>query len=101
MEVKQTPLADILPYAANARTHSVICAMCGTTDGLQVHHIVPFRLTRDNTQSNLVPLCLKHHKHVETVTHDIEAVTEDFEVMKLFMGNIIREHQDRWRLAHG
>lgn len=43
------------------------CAMCGTARDLQVHHVIPFRLTRDNGQSNLVPLCRGHHRLVETV----------------------------------
>jgi len=41
------------------------CAICGTTKRLQVHHIIPFRLTGDNSKANLVPLCVKHHKTVE------------------------------------
>jgi hypothetical protein len=38
------------------------CAVCGTTKNLQVHHIIPFRLTKDNREQNLIPLCTKHHK---------------------------------------
>lgn len=48
------------------------CAVCGTTKNLQVHHIVPFRLTRDNSMSNLVPLCTTHHRWVETMFVDTE-----------------------------
>lgn len=33
------------------------CACCGKTRHLQVHHIIPFRLTRDNSPTNLIPLC--------------------------------------------
>ena len=43
------------------------CAICGTTKKLQVHHIIPFRVTFDNSQRNLIPLCVKHHRWVETI----------------------------------
>jgi len=43
------------------------CALCGTTHNLQVHHIIPFRLTHDNSFNNLIPLCTKHHKAVESL----------------------------------
>ncbi len=49
------------------------CAFCGTRKRLQVHHIIPFRLTRDNRQSNLIPLCVKHHRAVETAFVEFEA----------------------------
>jgi hypothetical protein len=54
------------------------CGLCGTTRGLQVHHITPFRLTHDNSQSNLVPLCVKHHKVVE----NLFLSTEEFGINK-------------------
>ncbi len=49
------------------------CATCGKTRRLQVHHIIPYRLTMDNTQSNLVPLCISCHKSAESIFHDLEA----------------------------
>ena len=48
------------------------CAFCGTFKFLQVHHIVPFRLTQDNSRRNLIPLCRKCHKQVEWVTTQVE-----------------------------
>lgn len=51
------------------------CACCGTTrKQLQVHHIVPFRLTFDNSDQNLIPLCLKCHKSIEHTTQEAEAI---------------------------
>lgn len=35
---------------------------------LHVHHIVPYRLTHDNDNANLIPLCPKCHKNVELVS---------------------------------
>ncbi len=37
------------------------CAECGTSNGLEVHFIVPYRLTQDSSSPNLVPLCSEHH----------------------------------------
>ena len=67
------------------------CAVCGTTKNLQVHHIAPFRLNHDNDQTNIIPLCTKHHKLVESMTHEIEHTGSAPEDMTLIMGNILRE----------
>lgn len=61
------------------------CAFCGSTRHLQVHHIIPFRLTRDNSPTNLIPLCRACHKRVETVFHDVEAVDPPLPVTKLVL----------------
>lgn len=61
------------------------CAMCGCGQHLQVHHIIPFRLTRDNSQTNLIPLCRACHKRVEAVFHDVEAVDPPLPVTKLVL----------------
>lgn len=76
------------------------CAMCGTSERLQVHHIVPFRLTQDNSDANLIPLCVKHHKIVESVTHDVEFSGSSPSDMKLVLGNILAERSAvaAWRI---
>lgn len=61
------------------------CACCGKTGHLQVHHIIPFRLTRDNSLANLIPLCRARHKRVETVFQDVEAVDPPLPVTKLVL----------------
>jgi hypothetical protein len=65
------------------------CAVCGTRKGLEVHHIVPYRLTRDNDIKNLVPLCHRDHKKIECLTVEVEncGVSVDF------MGEMLR-----WRI---
>lgn len=50
-----------------------------------MHHIIPFRLTRDNSLTNLIPLCRACHKRVETVFHDVEAVDPPLPVTKLVL----------------
>lgn len=45
------------------------CACCGARrKRLEVHHIVPYRLTGDNDRRNLIPLCSRCHKRVELAT---------------------------------
>jgi hypothetical protein len=64
------------------------CAVCGTTKSLQVHHIIPFRLTRDNSKANLVPLCTKHHRWVETMFVDTERFGVDAVTQEIWRGMI-------------
>jgi len=41
------------------------CVVCGRSQRLQVHHIDPFRETRDHSIENQVTLCIRHHKWAE------------------------------------
>jgi hypothetical protein len=41
------------------------CRICGNTERLSVHHIIPWRLTHDNSFSNLITLCGTCHPKVE------------------------------------
>lgn len=41
------------------------CVKCGSADNLQVHHIVPYRETQDNSPENLVTLCGHCHPKIE------------------------------------
>lgn len=49
------------------RTEHPACQMCGETDGLQVHHIIPVRLSPSQflDENNLVVLCESCHR-IET-----------------------------------
>lgn len=86
-----------------ARTEALrrnrFCAMCGTTKNLEVHHVLPFRISRNNEQINLVPLCKKHHTHVEMIFREIETDVSDApgETMFIF-GELLRERQDATRM---
>lgn len=66
------PTAEMGPLWAHARKEALriapFCGVCGTRHRLQVHHILPRRKGGTSEQPNLIPLCVKHHKHVETVT---------------------------------
>lgn len=70
------------------------CGVCGRVAGqLQVHHVVPFRLTFDNDNSNLIPLCVRCHKRVEMATVEVEDVVDDHADIALVMNTLLRFRQ--------
>ena len=40
------------------------CRVCRSSDGVQVHHVVPRRVTQCDESTNLVPLCRLCHQRV-------------------------------------
>ena len=69
------------------------CAVCGTTKKLQVHHIIPFRLTHDNSKENLIPLCVTHHKAVEYSFVKTEHEEIDIQTQSIFWRATLRARQ--------
>ena len=69
------------------------CAICGTTKRIHIHHIIPFRLTKDNGLDNLVPLCSSHHKKVENATLPFINTMSDKDKAKQLLNVIIRARQ--------
>jgi hypothetical protein len=67
--------------------------LCGTTRRLDVHHITPYRLTRDNGQGNLIPVCKRCHKAVETIFVDLEPLVDDLTVTRLVLRSSLEEHR--------
>ena len=47
------------------------CYQCGSEKRLEVHHIIPHRMTQDDSDDNLVVLCLGCHRRIEYITNDI------------------------------
>ena len=42
------------------------CQLCGKFEGrLEIHHKIPFVITKDNSLNNLITLCAKCHRFVE------------------------------------
>lgn len=41
------------------------CQICGTFDKLHVHHIVPWRISHDDSFENLITLCISCHGKIE------------------------------------
>ena len=52
------------------------CQMCGSKSSLSVHHIVPYRFTKDNSLDNLITLCVSCH------------ATQDGKIISLFKRDI-------------
>lgn len=67
------------------------CVMCGTTKNLEVHHIIPFRITHDNSYDNLVTLCSSHHKMVEYQTSGLLNEGVDPKQMSMVIKSILSE----------
>ena len=43
------------------------CVMCGKKGKLHAHHIVPVRISKDNSMNNLVSVCNECHRKLEEV----------------------------------
>jgi len=43
------------------------CVMCGKKGKLHAHHIIPVRISKDNSLNNLVSVCNKCHRKLEEV----------------------------------
>lgn len=55
------------------------CAICGKLKHLHVHHIIPYRISKDSSQENLIALCPLHHRNIENIYLE----TEPFEIENL------------------
>lgn len=47
------------------------CVMCGRKGKLHAHHIIPVRISKDNSFSNLVSVCSKCHRILESIGFSI------------------------------
>jgi 5-methylcytosine-specific restriction endonuclease McrA len=52
-----------------------VCVICGATENLQVHHVIPARASGPTTAANLIVLCHDHHLETETEA-EAEAAAE-------------------------
>jgi len=57
----------------------LICKRCGTSDKLEVHHIIPFQLSKDNSLGNLITLCKSCHSRIGNTYWKIENRPKYFE----------------------
>ena len=86
--------------ARRVKAATPYCGYCGSTQRLQVHHIIPYRITRDNSQSNLMPLCVKHHRQIETMTCEIERAWPDLSGFAV-LADMLRDRQRAARIVLG
>lgn len=69
------------------------CAICGTTHKINIHHIIPNRLTQDQSKDNLIPLCAKHHSIVENATRKLLTIFTNYDMLKMLLNNVLRQRQ--------
>ena len=71
-----------------------VCAVCGTTKNIQIHHIIPNRLTRDSRKKNLIPLCASHHIRIEKMTAPLhESFKDNYEEELALLNAVLRPRQ--------
>lgn len=58
------------------------CCLCGERNDLHVHHIIPYDISGDNREENLVALCVKHHRAVEHWSWKIFEAVSDWEITR-------------------
>jgi 5-methylcytosine-specific restriction endonuclease McrA len=75
------------------RERTPFCCLCGKTHALEIHHVVPYRLSHDNGANNLVPLCKSCHKSFEHITHGVLSAKPDLEMMQFILMNILETYK--------
>jgi hypothetical protein len=81
------------------RDHNDFCGICGCRGRLEVHHIIAYRVSQDNSSGNLVTLCHRHHLAFQKVT-DMMAAWDMKDQQKVRA--ILQAHlEDRWHILMG
>ena len=95
-EDMQVPKKNYNGFAISKKLYfnkTQFCAVCGTTKKIQIHHIIPNRITQDQSKENLIPLCVKHHRQIEQITRELLEDCQDIKQLKFFLNNILRTRQ--------
>ncbi len=58
------------------------CRLCGTSRNLDIHHVVPRRIKRDDSPANLICLCRDCHQAVHDLRVDLAPVLSASEQAK-------------------
>jgi hypothetical protein len=75
------------------------CGICGHKGRLEVHHIIAYRVSQDNSSGNLVTLCHSHHMAFQKIT-DMMA-TWDIRDQQAFRSIMQAHLEDRWHILMG
>ena len=69
------------------------CVLCGSTENLEHHHVIPLSLGGSNEEDNIITLCAKHHVQVHNLNDSrihasalIKAAKEKNRKMGKFLG---------------
>lgn len=72
------------------------CVMCGAKGKLAAHHIVPVKISKNNSLSNLVSVCNKCHRKLESVGFSIlQNGGHQADVRRIELNMIMEEKQKR------
>lgn len=77
------------------RRRPQFCAICGTFRRIHIHHIEPYRYTKNNSKENLIPLCVKHHKVVEIQTENLLEADDNQNRVFSMMQIMLRSRQQQ------
>lgn len=75
------------------------CFKCYSSNNLQVHHLIPHYLTKDNNDSNLVTLCKNCHLIADKLT--LKAWKKSKHIGLLVSAIIGAKLEDKWHLYKG
>lgn len=62
-----------------------------------MHHICPYRVSKDNSQENLIPLCKSHHHLIEWEIWEAEDADVDLAAFCELMRTLFVERQTKVR----
>lgn len=75
------------------------CSNCAIPDKIQVHHLIPYRISKNNHDMNLVSLCAKCHSKIEHLTWKIEQ--RHREKMEDYIAIIAAQLEEKWHIIKG
>ena len=76
------------------------CASCGNRDGrLEVHHVIPYRICKNNDAMNLITLCHPCHAKYEKYSLQISRLPKDR--METGAAIILATLEETWHLHKG
>jgi endogenous inhibitor of DNA gyrase (YacG/DUF329 family) len=67
------------------------CVLCNSTVRLDAHHIIPYRICKENKEENLITLCREHHK---------KTYQKEMEFAELFQGKLKGIYGQETSAAH-
>ena len=72
------------------------CWRCGSQGRLHVHHIIPYRLRKDNREGNLAVLCASCHRHVEVATRNVIDIVPDLDIAAVLLRDALWKRWVPW-----
>lgn len=82
-------------YSRRVRRGTPTCEVCGGTAHLSVHHIIPRKISKDDTRENLLVLCGRHHKLIENLTRNLLEITQDMEEIKAIITGLVKKKDEK------